>query len=203
MNRILPGLAMAMAMCSFQVSAANDYEYAYTGLSGGVASFSDLCSNVPADCDDSALAYRLYTGARLLPSFGVEVGYTLMDDFGVSGYSVEPEGLDVTALYHIPMGSRLDLYAKAGGFFWDTTVNTNEATLNNNANLSQDDVDELTSRDGVASGIDLRTGLGLRFGITSSISLRADYDFVPDFGNNDLGGTDDLHIMSGAVEFHF
>ena len=203
MNRILSGLAMATALCSFQVAAAGDYEYAYTGLSGGIAELSDLCTNLPADCDDNALAYRLYSGARLLPNFGVEIGYTLMDDFGINGYSVEPEGLDVTTLYHIPMGSRLDLFAKAGGFFWDTAVDTNEATLNNNANLSQNDVDELISRDGVASGVDLRTGLGLRFGITSWMSLRADYDFIPDFGNKDIGGTDDLHIVSGAVEFNF
>ena len=97
----------------------------------------------------------------------------------------------------------MDLFAKAGGFFWDTTIDASETTLNNNGNLSQTEVDELTSRDGVASGVDLRTGLGLRFSITRSMSVRADYDFIPDFGNKDLGGSDDLHILSGAIEFNF
>lgn len=179
MNRFLPGLAMATALCSFQVAAADNYEYPYTGVAGGSTELTDLCDGLGSGCDDSATFYRVYSGARLLPFFGFEVGYSHTDDMGTSATNVRPRGIDLTTLFHVPMGNRLDLFAKAGAFFWDTEVG---------------DTDD--------QGSDLQVGAGIRFGITESISLRADYDYLPEFGNSTIG-TEEMQRLSGAVEFHF
>ena len=179
MNRILPGLAMATALCSFQVSAADTYEYPYTGIGGGSVEIADLCDGLGSGCDDSATFYRVYSGARLLPFFGMEVGYMHSDDMGSSAFNVKPRGIDLTTLFHLPMGSRMDVYAKAGAFFWDTEFGGTDE-----------------------QGTDFQTGVGIRFGVTDSISLRADYDYVPEFGNSTVG-SNEMQKISGAVEFHF
>jgi len=179
MNRILPGLAMATALCSFQVAAADNYEYPYTGVAGGSAEIADLCDGQGSGCDDSATFYRVYSGARLLPFFGFEVGYTHIDDMGTSADTVSPRGIDLTTLFHLPMGNRMDIFAKAGAFFWDTEVSGTDE-----------------------QGTDFQTGVGVRFGITESISLRADYNYVPEFGNSTIG-SEEMQKISGAVEFHF
>ncbi|TDT43417.1 OmpA family protein [Halospina denitrificans] len=181
MNRILPGLAMATALCSFQVAAADNYEYPYTGISGGSAELTELCDGAGSGsgCDDSANFYRIYSGARLLPAFGFEVGYTHTDNMGISTVPVRPRGIDLTTLFHLPMGNRLDVFAKAGAFFWDMEVgNTND------------------------QGSDVQVGAGIRFGVTESISLRADYDYIPEIEvlGFDVG---EMQKISGAVEFHF
>lgn len=179
MNRILPGLAMATTLCSFQVAAADTYEYPYTGIAGGSAEITDLCDGLGSPCDDSATFYRVYSGARLLPFFGFEVGYTHIDDMGTSATNVSPRGVDLTTLLHLPMGSRMDVFGKAGAFFWDTEVGNNDE-----------------------QGTDFQVGAGIRFGITESISLRADYDYIPEFGNSTIG-SNEMQKISGAVEFHF
>ncbi|MFO7787122.1 MAG: porin family protein [Halospina sp.] len=192
MNRLLPAVALLATAIPFQAHASGDYEYPYSGIGGGTASLADACDDQGSGCDDEATAFRVYSGARLLSNFGVEVGYTQSEDFELndtSGTELSLRGLDVTGLVHLALGSRADVFAKAGGFFWDSELEDGSAT-----------VDE--------TGVSLRTGVGAQIGVTEHLYIRADYDYIPnvDYSNGAMGGTlpeDDLSLISGSIQYHF
>lgn len=193
MNKVLPALVITAMALPFQATAAsNDYEYPYVGIAGGVAILDDLCDGVEGSCDDDVVFGRIYSGARLLPYFSSEVGFTHMDDFGVSGFEVRPQAIDITTNFIWPLARNLDVFAKAGAFVWRTSVSVDE-----------DEFPDAADLDGSSTGVDFKTGLGLRVGLTRHFSLRADYSFIPNFGDSDIGGSDDLHKVSGALQFHF
>ena len=88
------------------------------------------------------------------------------------------------ALAQFPLGSRIDLFAKAGGFFWDYEFETLVGDSND------------------STGGNFMYGAGIRIGITEEIFLRADYDLVPDLGNSEIG-ENDVDMVSGSIEYHF
>lgn len=207
MNRLLPAVALLATAIPFQAQA-NDYEYPYSGVSYGNLGIDDTCEDLRQDfqaaannnfpgaslsCDDSPAFYRVYSGARLTPHFGFEVGYRHSEkaDLGVSsnGQNVKIadasiRGIDLAALAQFPLGNRIDLFAKAGGFFWDYDFESSALGSND------------------ASGNNFMYGAGIRFGITDNIFLRADYDIVPDLGNSEIG-ENDVDMVSGSLEYHF
>ncbi|PAU77859.1 hypothetical protein CK501_14310 [Halovibrio salipaludis] len=188
MNRLLPAVALLATAVPFQANASGDYEYPYSGIGGGMASLADTCDGAGSTCDDETSFFRVYSGARLLSNFGVEVGYTQTQDFelinapGVPDLDLSLRGLDVTGLIHLPLNSRFDVFAKVGGFFWE-----GEADL---AGVGSSD----------ETGSDFRTGLGAQLGLTEHIYIRADYDYIP---NVDYSGEDDLSLISGSIQYHF
>ena len=104
MNRLIPAVALLATAIPFQAQAGNDYEYPYSGVSGGIATLSDTCDNVSSSCDDQTSFFRVYSGARLLSNFGVEVGYTQSQDFELGpDTELSTSGLDVTGLVHLPL----------------------------------------------------------------------------------------------------
>lgn len=184
MNRLLPAVALLATAIPFQAQASDDYEYPYSGVSGGIATLADTCDNFGSDCDDQTSFFRVYSGARLLSNFGVEVGYTQSQDFELaSDTDLSTRALDVTGLVHMPLGGRIDVFGKLGGFFWGTERDGPGAAS-----------DE--------SGADIRTGVGAQFGVTENLYLRADLDYVPDFGNG-ATGEDDLSLISGSIQYNF
>ncbi len=193
MKKVLPALVITAMALPFNAAAANqDHEYPYVGVAGGIAQLDDLCDDVEGSCDDDVLFYRIYSGARLLPYFSSEVGYTHMRKFGVSGFRVRPQAIDVTTNFILPLARNLDVFAKAGAFAWRTTVDVDTEEFPDSEGL-----------DGSSNGVDFKTGLGLRIGLIGNMSLRADFDYIPSFGSSDIGGTDDLYMFGGALEFQF
>ncbi|WP_295717866.1 porin family protein [uncultured Halovibrio sp.] len=188
MNRLLPAVALLATAVPFQANASGDYEYPYSGIGGGMASLADACDNQGSDCDDGTTAFRVYSGARLLSNFGVEVGYTQSQDFELNDTTdteLSLHGLDVTGLVHLPLGNRMDVFAKAGGFFWDSELDIATATVDN-------------------TGISLRTGVGAQVGITEHLYIRADYDYVPNVDYSDGAlDEDDLSLITGSIQYHF
>ncbi|MFO7787529.1 MAG: porin family protein [Halospina sp.] len=188
MNRLLPAVALLATAVPFQAHASGDYEYPYSGIGGGTVSLADTCDGAGSICDDETSFFRVYSGARLLSNFGMEVGYTQTQDFELINTSQVPDldlslrGLDVTGLIHLPVSSRFDVFAKAGGFFWE----------------GEADVTGIGSSD--ETGSDFRTGVGAQMGITEHLYIRADYDYIP---NVDYGGEDDLSLISGSIQYHF
>lgn len=183
MNKFLPALALAAVAMPFQTASANDFEYPYVGVGGGVAEFSDLCGDF-SNCDDDANFYRIYSGARLLPNFGSEVGYNHARTFGTDGFEIRPKAIDITGNFYMPAGQRFDAFLKAGGYLWRVRVEEGAERRNEH-------------------GIDFKTGAGVRFGVTEMISIRGDYTFIPNFGSSDIGGTEHLHKVSGSLQLHF
>jgi|GEM_PF-4844644 len=189
MKKFAPALAVAILAVSSQQAVANDrYEYPYVGVSGGVAELDDFCKdlndNTIPSCDDDATFYRIFSGARLLKHFGSEVGYTHTRWFGTDEAKIRPQALDVTGNFYFPLGDNVDIYAKAGGFLWRTKIREGLA-------------------EGSEEGIDFKTGIGARIGFGKTVSIRADFDWIPEFGNSSIKGTTDLYFVSAGLQFGF
>lgn len=185
MNRLLPAVALFATAIPFQAQA-DDYEYPYSGVSGGTATLADVCDNAGSGCDDQTTFFRVYSGARLLSNFGMEVGYTQSQDFELSDQprlDVSTRALDVTGLVHLPLGGSIDVFGKLGGFFWNTEA-------------------DISGVSGDESGQDVRTGVGAQLGVTDNLYLRADLDYVPNFANSN-DDDDNLTLFSGSVQYHF
>ncbi|MDX1589462.1 MAG: outer membrane beta-barrel protein [Oleiphilaceae bacterium] len=182
-----PLLALAVAAFMAPQAMADDpYEHPYVGISGGQSELDEACDGVSGDCDDTNTFYRIYSGARLLPNFGTEVGYTHNRRFGsLTTQRVRPKALDVVGNAFLPLGENVDLYAKAGAFLWRARVETPSGN-----SRSED-------------GVDFKTGVGLRLGFGHSISVRFDFDYIPDFGSSELGVETDLTYISGGLQFGF
>lgn len=188
MNRLLPAVALIATALPMQAQASGDYEYPYSGVSGGLASLSDTCDNYSSGCDDGAGFFRVYSGARLLSNFGVEVGYTQTQDFELAdspSTDLSLQGLDITGLVHMPLAERIDVFAKVGGLFWNSELA--------GAGASADE-----------SGFSVRTGVGAQMGVTDNLFLRADLDYIPnvDYASSALSD-DDLGLISGSIQYHF
>lgn len=185
MNRLTPAVALLATAVPFLAQANDNYEYPYSGVSGGIATLSDTCDNYSSSCDDQTSFLRVYSGARLLPNFGVEVGYMQSQDFELGpNTDLSTSGLDVTGLVHLPLSGSIDVFGKIGGFFWNTELDASGGSS----------ADE--------SGADIRTGVGAQLGVTDHLYLRADLDYIPDFGNS-VTGEDDLSQISGSIQYHF
>ena len=188
MNRLLPAVALIATALPLQAQASGDYEYPYSGVSGGLASLSDACDNSGSSCDDETSFFRVYSGARLLSNFGVEVGYTQSQDFELAdspSTDLSLQGLDVTGLVHMPLAERIDVFAKLGGLFWNSELDAGSASA-----------DE--------SGFSVRTGVGAQMGVTDNLFLRADFDYIPnvDYGSA-TSSDDDLSLISASIQYHF
>lgn len=188
MNRLLPAIALIATALPLQAQTNGDYEYPYSGVSGGLASLSDACDNRGSSCDDEASFFRVYSGARLLSNFGVEVGYTQSQDFELAdspSTDLSLQGLDITGLVHLPLAERIDVFAKVGGLFWNSELNASGGSA-----------DE--------SGFSVRTGVGAQMGVTDNLYLRADFDYIPgvDYGSA-TSSDDDLGLISGSIQYHF
>lgn len=183
----MPLLALAMvAFIAPQAMADDLYEHPYVGITGGQSELDGACDGAAGDCDDSNTFFRIYSGARLLPNFGSEVGYTHNRRFGsTTGDRVRPQGLDVVGNAFLPLGQNLDLYAKAGAFLWRARV------------------DEANGDSRTEDGIDFKTGVGIRLGMGHTFSVRADFDFIPEFGSSDLGTEADLFYVGAGLQFGF
>jgi opacity protein-like surface antigen len=191
MNRLLPAVALLATAVPFQANASGDYEYPYSGIGGGMASLADACDDLSSSCDDETSFFRVYSGARLLSNFGVEVGYTQsgnVDLIDANETELSLRGLDVTGLVHLPLGDRIDFFAKIGGFVWDSELEGPTPAEEN--------------------GISPKTGIGAQIGLTENLYIRADYDYIPnvDYSDGAMGGTlpeDDLSLISGSIQYHF
>ncbi|TVP60687.1 MAG: hypothetical protein EA349_01040, partial [Halomonadaceae bacterium] len=145
--------AVIAAFSASQAVANDSYEYPYVGISGGVAELDGYCDNVASSCDDDNTFYRIFSGARLLPNFGSEVGYTHISRFGgVDNQRLRPQALDIVGNLYLPLGQHLDLYAKAGAFIWRAEIT--------------DNLGDSSSE----TGVDFKTGVGARIGLGQTLS---------------------------------
>lgn len=164
----------------------------YVGAGAGQSDFDissgDWGVGVTRD-DDTDTAWRVFTGIRLFQFIGVELGYI---DFGettgtglTGSARAEAQGIDLVALAALPVFQQgphqFDVFAKAGGYWWDSDVR------------------------GVGAGNDLRDaddfdytyGAGVQYQF-SNFGVRAEWQRY-----NDVFGRVDTDVVMGSVLFRF
>lgn len=186
--------ALALVGASGAV-AAQDYDNdrwvsrfsPYIGAGVGQSDFSiagDWGAGVDTD-DDSDTAWRVFGGMRVFDIVGLELGYI---DFGeaegTGGASAEAEAIDLVALASVPVPlgrHQIDLFGKAGGYWWDSDVSG--AGPGNNLRDSDD--------------FDYTYGVGVQYFFTN-FGVRAEWQQY-----NDLFGDTNTDTWMGSLLVRF
>lgn len=148
----------------------------YAGASAGWSRYTDNCPNaipVGVSCDDSGGAYSVFGGYQFIRYFGVELGYV---DLGKAGAatpsagtteSVKARGLELLGVGALPIGSRFELYAKAGVYVVDVDYACSGCT-------------SISSLSETAS--DFTYGIGAIVSFSKNFGLRLQYQRYQDVG---------------------
>lgn len=186
----------ALAALSGQVQA--EARQGYFGVSLGQATVDDFCGGGESSCDDSVVSGRIYGGTQLNGFASAEFGYRYVSELEASGYAngvsahlaVRGHFADATLQLGLPESGPFQVFTKAGLMFWLLDYDVTGSYQGYYVSMSDND-----------SGVGFRTGLGARYDITENISLRADWDYLVNVGD-DLGETD-INVFSAGPEFRF
>lgn len=96
--------------------------HAYFGINLG-RSDTDTPCYAPFSCSNSHLAGKIYTGGNFNQNFGMEIGYVNMGDADRNGGTIKAQGVNLSLVGTVPLGSAFDLFGKVGGTYgWTETT---------------------------------------------------------------------------------
>jgi len=158
--------------------AADPYSYFYLGLGGGYshvdfypADFKTGLTDIPKDFD---AGYRLFVGWQVNRNWAAEFGYVTVGKFKYNtdfGTNVNQEvdykvtGMEVSLLPTVPLGSKLSLFGRLGGFFSQA-----RSTKRNANGILSDDIPNIQS-----SEVSFLSGVGFQY-LGSEGGVRIEYE---------------------------
>ncbi len=161
----------------------------YVGGSLGQATQDSVCDEVffEGNCEDGAMSWKLYGGARFNPMFGAELAYTHQGTAEMDGTGTadskrvssknEISGYQLTGVGYLPVNivPALELTGKAGVMFWNRET---EVTTDGRKKTSSDD------------GISPVIGLGAQYPLNQNIYLRSEWEHTFNTGADSRHETD-------------
>lgn len=134
MRHLMIGVIVVVMCCFGSLSAQGFYIGAGIGNSFYGAEFTDL-EDQANKLDENATGYKFFGGFSLPSIFAVEGGYRSLGTVSssINDYEFESKttGWDVYGMGRFEVLMILDLFAKAGVFFWDTENVIVEEVLGN------------------------------------------------------------------------
>lgn len=124
-------LAAGVLLCSAHMAMAQSAARGmdamgpgYIGLSGGPADFSRIGGgNGLYSREDHTTAYSLVAGNYFLsPNMGMELGYTNFGEVARGGGTTKAEGINISLIGKMPIGSNVNLLGKVGTTYGHTDV---------------------------------------------------------------------------------
>jgi OmpA-OmpF porin, OOP family len=94
----------------------------YVGLNVGRSDYGDLACGVGFSCDDSGTRGHVYTGGYFNDWLGMEVGYMNEGKVDRSGGSTRAEGINLSLVGRVPLGSSFNAFGKVGSTYGRTRV---------------------------------------------------------------------------------
>lgn len=177
MLAVLPIGLLFTATASSAQGLYDDPRGFYFGAGAGAAMLEDqveVGSLGEVDLEDDGTAWKIYGGWRASQFFGIEGGYRTFGEADVGPYTVETDGLDVSAVAFLPLGP-IDLFAKGGVIFWNTDGDG-------------------PVRDG--DGEDLMYGLGAQLNL-GRLFLRLESEWF------EIDFPEEAQMITGSVGWHF
>lgn len=165
MNYILP-LAL---LISGVANAATENPW-YAGARVGGTSYSGLSiDSRSSDVDKEDWGGGVFLGYNIVPWFAVEGGYTYLGemDFEADDASIEQQGIDLVGKFTWNVTNSIDLFAKAGGFYYFT--------------------DGSGPIDASDDGIIGTAGVGAEYFFNKNLSARLEYQYYNDVELKDSG----------------
>ena len=187
MNKLSILTSVASIYASFAIMQDADARfYPYVGLSLGQSSYDDVCnSSTPpiTSCEDTDITYKVYAGAKFNRNIAGEVSYRELGEAEVNTDKISAKGLSASAFGIYPASYNLDLFVKIGGIYWDAE-RTGEMPA-------------------TSTGADLLYGLGMNYGINSSLAVRAEYENILRVGGEITSGESPLTQITLGASWYF
>ncbi|WP_027251106.1 OmpA family protein [Photobacterium halotolerans] len=184
MIRIIKFVPLAIFL-SGSVVAATENPWYFGARVGGTHfnNFDGAIDGQKSDYGQDDWGGGVFLGYQFSPLVGLEGGYTYLGeaDYDLGSGGFEAYGLDLVAKLTWPVTDTVDLYAKAGGFFFnvDNTVN------------GADD-----------SGTSGTAGVGAEFYMNPNVSTRLEYQYYNQVGRSEPGKTD-IHFYGLSLVYHW
>lgn len=192
-------LLLAALLAGFSSVAMAEGSGFYGAVDIGQAKQKDSCTGTPAgvSCTATATAFRIGGGYQLNPNVGLEVSY---GDYGAAKAtgpvlgtpvtaSLAATGFQVSAVGSLPVSDAFAFTGKIG--VANTTLKVSAAALGLNIGL------------GSASTTTLAYGIGVRYNLTPTIAIRAQYEDLGKMSYPGGGGKTGLSLISAGVTFGF
>jgi len=191
MKTIYVAAAMATALSLSTPASAGFFDLTlapYFGASVGQAE-TDGCI-LPATCDETDTAWKIFGGMEMNEYISVEVGYA---DLGTVDYSAptgsrETNGMIMHVLGTYSLNPSFTLIGKGGMNILNTEVNGANAGAGGNVG----DTD-----------VSWSLGLGAQYNFTKSVGLRMEWERYFEVGDQDETGDTDIDLISAGVVFKF
>ncbi len=157
--------------------------YGYIGLSAGQSRY-DLNCGPGASCDDKDVGGKLYIGGKFHRMLGLELAYVHLGQADANGGTTKVQLANMSLVGNVPIGEQFNVYAKVGGFFGWTDIDT---TTPGAATGEENDL-------GVSYGV------GAQFDINRNWAVTGDWDhYRVDY----VDRRDDVELLSVGVLYKF
>lgn len=197
MTRVLGLLAAAAGAMALSATALAQDGRPYLGLALG-QSQADIDCTGTTSCDDSDTAWKVFGGFQFNRHFALEAGYANLGEvtaavpagggIPAADVAIEATAFELVGVGVLPLAERFSVYGKLGVYMADTEVRVSFAGLGS-----------VTRSD---DNTGLTFGLGLRYDVTPSLGVRAEWQRYSDV-SADAFGESDLDLISLGVLWRF
>jgi OOP family OmpA-OmpF porin len=192
MKKILA--AAALSTLAFSSAAVASESGVYGAFDLGQSKAADFCTGTPAgvSCTDTAMAFRIAGGVQMNKNFAIEANYMDSGKATASGFGITVDGrvtgLGVAAVGSLPLGDAFALTGKIG--VESMSVKATGAGFGVAVSRS-------------ASNTNATFGVGMKYNLTPSVALRAQYEDFGTVGDVATTGTIKLTLLSAGLVFSF
>jgi OOP family OmpA-OmpF porin len=157
--------------------------WGYAGINVGRSDYDRCVSGF--SCNDTDAGLKIYAGGKIRNAIGLEVSYVDLGKADIGGGQTEGRGLNVSALFGVPIGEAADIHAKVGATYGWTEVSATAPGL----------------ATGKERGWEPSVGIGATIGLVRNWQLRLDWDrFRMEFPG---GRKDNVDMLSAGVQYRF
>ncbi|PSV37980.1 hypothetical protein C9J44_06370 [Photobacterium sp. GB-27] len=180
MNKIILMIPFALVV-SNSVHASTDNPL-YVGARIGASHITNMDNAVTSvtRLKDTNFAGGVFAGYQITPWFALETGYTHLGNAKLDNKqgSYEAQGADLVTKFSYAISYNVDIFAKAGAFYYDWNAIGSGVTSSDN-------------------GWSPTAGAGLEYFINKDVSTRLEYQYY-----NDVAGPD-IHFAGLGLAFHW
>lgn len=165
--------------------------YFYLGAKVGQMHYQNACESWSITCDGNDVGFGAYAGYQAWQFLGFEAAYLDLGEavanYSESGvtnsYSGSMKGWELSAVTRFSLSENLELFAKAGSFYWDGD--------NRGPNSYHSDSDWAPM-----------LGAGVEYKLSPSWSARLEYQYVDSLGSELIGGSNG-HLTTLGISYRF
>lgn len=163
--------------------------HGYVGGSIGQATYDDLTCVGGSSCDDEDIGFKIFTGGRIKNILGIELGYINLGEVDVNGGSAKAQGIDLSVVGNLPIGSsQFSVFGKIGTTYgWTKTNPGAQAAV-------------LGAPSGKERGFGWNYGVGVNYDLNRNWAIRGEWERRRfEFVDNDK----DIDLLSVGFNYKF